>query len=114
MSRGFGWWLKKIGMMGDLPALRRRKRTTPTESWLADGSTHSQWARAMMLCRQMSPYCGADGYCHAGGDCFDIDGTAADIRDEIMETKAKLRRLQIEYAAVTGEEFGVLEGRTDA
>ena len=28
------------------------------------------WADAVMRCKGESPYCGADGYYHAGGECF--------------------------------------------
>ncbi|MFU8927538.1 hypothetical protein [Acinetobacter puyangensis] len=31
---------------------------------------HEVWANAVMRCKGGSPYCGADGYCHVGGDCF--------------------------------------------
>ena len=31
---------------------------------------HDIWANAVMRCKGGSPYCGADGYCHVGGECF--------------------------------------------
>ena len=31
---------------------------------------HNVWADAVMRCKGGNPYCGADGFCHAGGNCF--------------------------------------------
>ena len=33
-------------------------------------SNSTVWAEAVMRCKTGNPYCGADGYCHSGGDCF--------------------------------------------
>lgn len=31
---------------------------------------HNVWADAVIRCKGGNPYCGADGFCHAGGKCF--------------------------------------------
>ena len=33
-------------------------------------SNHSVWDDAVVRCKTGHPYCGADGFCHAGGECF--------------------------------------------
>lgn len=34
-------------------------------------SDSERWANAVMKCKTNNPYCGSDGRCHAGGDCFE-------------------------------------------
>lgn len=41
---------------------------TPRESWLRHGSSHDRYARAMMLCQDMSGACTRDGACFAPTD----------------------------------------------
>lgn len=48
-------------------------KSIPRESWLRS-SSHDRWAAAMVKCQSGAGHCGADGYCHFGGDCFDPDG----------------------------------------
>jgi len=49
------------------------------------------WAKAVMQCKGHNPYCGPDGYCHRGGDCFiDQDMTKEQALQEIMHMQKEL------------------------
>lgn len=41
----------------------------PTEQDLGSNN-HEVWAKATMKCQAHNPYCGADGRCQLGGECF--------------------------------------------
>lgn len=49
-----------------------KSKRRPTERDLRSKS-HVRWAEAVVYASNHgchNPYCGADGYCHAGGTCF--------------------------------------------
>lgn len=60
----------------------KKKLGKPRPEWLESGSD-DEWAAAMVLCRHSAGHCGADGYCHRDGDCFDE-------RKQLVEERAKL------------------------
>lgn len=73
----------------------RPRKQIPRESWLTSDN-HEMWADAAMLCQSIPGHCGADGFCHFGGDCF-RDARSLDELDELLRrvraVKMKLRIL---------------------
>jgi hypothetical protein len=57
-----------------------------SESGLRAGSTNDAWAAAMLKCRHPGAFCGADGYCHYGGECF-RHGLSLEERVERLEKR---------------------------
>lgn len=69
-------------------------KRTPRESDLRS-SNHERYATAVMQCRTHNPYCGSDGRCHAGGDCFEPEPVT---RTQAMQ--GEIKRLNIELEKV--------------
>ena len=69
-------------------------KRTPRESDLRS-SNHERYATAVMQCRTHNPFCGVDGRCHAGGDCFEPEPVT---RAQAMQ--GEIKRLNVELEEV--------------
>lgn len=73
----------------------------PRESDLRS-SNSERWAIAVMECKTSDPFCGSDGYCHAGGDCFEpepVTRTQA-MQDEIKRLNIELEKVKNRQAVL--------------
>lgn len=60
----------------------------PAEAWLRHGSTHEQFAEAMLKCRHPDPtFCIQPGRCWLGGACFRKDDAPAEARLAAIEAR---------------------------
>ncbi|MEG2266834.1 MAG: hypothetical protein RSC68_21195 [Acinetobacter sp.] len=67
----------------------------PCESDLTS-SIPETWAKAVMCCKTGNPYCGADGYCHIGGECFDVkELTLKEALEEIQYLNKELDETRV-------------------
>lgn len=79
----------------------------PRESWLRSPN-HDRWAAAMVKCQHAGGHCGADGYCHYEGECFEgIDPAVDRLRNRVEELEIELK----EQAAVFEERISAIEAR---
>ena len=64
----------------------------PRESDLKSANAE-RWAIAVMECKTHNPYCGSDGYCHAGGDCFESVSKTEALEHSVKALTAEVKRL---------------------
>lgn len=86
---------------------------------------HDIWANAVMMCKGGNPYCGGDGVCHAGGECFSVTELTREqailechlLDKEVRELREKNELLEVEAMAMIAElqvaaDFNAKEGNT--
>lgn len=69
-------------------------RKVPRAAWLRS-EDHEKWAAAMVLCQSGAAMCGADGFCHYGGDCFRDQPAFDELRTAMRAMKVARRRLHL-------------------
>ena len=69
-----------------------RIRSVTAERWLASND-HDKFSEAMIECEHPAGLCGADGYCHYGGQCFgDAAARLNQVEYDIQKLKIELGR----------------------
>ena len=67
------------------------------------------WAKAVMCCKTGNPYCGADGFCHADGACFEVkELTLGQALVEIEHLKKELDETRVKNTQIESKHLNVI------